>query len=153
MSGKFRGCAALISQSCPRAVYVHCYSHVLNLCIAKACDLQVVRNVIGTLNQVCLFFNTSPKRQALLEQVIGRMPESSNQKTLVDQCRTRWVARHNSFHVFGKLYEAIVETFEEIISPSNHQSWNNETVTSANSLKAAITVAIFNWFCGCQKRP
>ena len=45
MSGRFRGCAALISQPCPRAVYVHCYSHVLNLCIAKACDLQVVRNV------------------------------------------------------------------------------------------------------------
>ena len=134
MLGKFRGCAALISQSCPRAVHVHCYSHVLNLCIAKACDLPVVRNVIGTLNQVCLFFNTSPKRQAILEQVIGRMPESSTRKTLVDQCRT-----HDSFHVFGKLYEAIVETFEEIVSPSNHHSWNNETMTSANSLKVAIT--------------
>lgn len=72
MSGKFWGCAALISQSCPGVVYVHCYSHVLNLCIAKACDLQVVRNVIGTLNQVCLFFYTSPKRQALLEQVAAR---------------------------------------------------------------------------------
>ena len=139
MSGKFRGCAALISQSCPRAVYVHYYSHVLNLCIAKACDLQVVRNVIGTLNQVCLFFNTSPKRQALLEQVVGRMPESSTRKTLVDQCRTRWVARHDSFHVFGKLYEAVVETFEEIVLPSNHQSWNNETIVAANSLEVAIT--------------
>ena len=93
MSSKFRGCAALISQSCPKAVYmyVHCYSHVQNLCIAKACNLQVVRNVIGTLNQVCLFFNTSPKRQAQLEQVIGRMPESSNRKSLVDQCQTRWL--------------------------------------------------------------
>lgn len=111
MSGKFWGCAALISQSCPKAVYVHCYLHVLNLCIAKACDLQVVRNVIGTVNQVCLFFNTSPKRQAQLEQVIGRMPESSKQKTLVDQCRTRWVARHDSSHVFGIFYEAIFETF------------------------------------------
>ena len=116
MSGKFHGCAALISQSCPRAVYVHCYSHVLNLCIAKACDLPVVRNVIGTLNQVCLFFNASPKRQATLEQVIGRMPESSTRKTLVDQCWTHWVARHDSFHVFGKLYEAIVETFEKSLT-------------------------------------
>ena len=34
-SGKFRGYAALISQSCPRAVYIHCYSHVMNLCIAS----------------------------------------------------------------------------------------------------------------------
>lgn len=134
--GKFQGCAALVSQSCPKTVYVHCYSHVLNLCTAKACDLQVVRNVTGTLNQV---FNTSPKCQAQLEQVIGRMPESSNRKILIDQCRTCWVARHDSFRVFGKLYEAIVETFEETISPSNHQSWNTETVTSANSLEVAIT--------------
>ena len=139
MSGKFRGCAACISQSCPEAVYIHCYSHVLNLCIAKACELQVVHNVIGTLNQVCLFFKSSLKHQALLEQVIGQMPDPSTRKTLVDQCRTRWVARHDSFHVFGKLYVAVVETFEEIVSPSNHQSWNNDTVTAANSLKVAIT--------------
>ena len=54
-----------------------------DMCIAKACDLQVVRNVIGSLNQVCLFFNTSPKRQALLEQVISRMPESSTRSLLL----------------------------------------------------------------------
>ena len=68
-------------------------SCVCALCIAKACSLQVIRNVVGTLNQVCLFFNnTSPKRQALLEQMTG---DSSARKTLVDQCRTRWVARHD----------------------------------------------------------
>ena len=73
VSGKYRGCAALI------------------------------------LNQVCLFLIT-PKRQAMLDKVIGRMPESSTHKTLIDQCRTPWVARHDSFHVFGKLYyEAIVD--------------------------------------------
>ena len=93
---------------------------------------------MGPLTKYARFFNTSPKHQATLEQVIGRMPESSTRKTLVNQCQTRCVARHDSFHVFGKLYEAIVEMFE-IVSPSNHQSWNNETITSANSLKVAIT--------------
>ena len=58
MSGKSRGCSTCISQSFPKVVYVHCYSHVLNLCIAKACDLQVIQNVIGSLNQVCLFLIT-----------------------------------------------------------------------------------------------
>ena len=137
MSGKLRGCAAIITQSYPKAVYIHCYSHVLNLCVAKACELQVVRNVIGTLNQVCLFFNNSPKWQALLEHTINNMSKPSTRKKLVDQCRTRWVAKHDSFHVFGKLYEAVVESLEEIVS--NHRSWNNETITAANSLKAAIT--------------
>lgn len=139
MSGIFRGCSAFVSESCPKAVYVHCHSHVLNLCIAKACNLQLVRNVIGTLNQVCLFFNNSPKRQSLLEHVIGETAQPSRRKTLVDQCRTRWVARHDSFNVFDKLYTSIVEAFEEILSQCNHQNWNNDTVTAASSLKAAIT--------------
>ena len=112
---------------------------MLNLCIAKACEIQEVCNVIGTLNQVCLFFNTSPKRQALLEKVIGRRPESTARKTLVDQCRTHWAARHDSFHVFEKLYEAVVDAFEEIVSPGNRQNWNNDTISSATSLKIAIT--------------
>ena len=139
MSGKFRGCSACISQSCPKAVYVHCHSHVLNLCIAKACTLQVVRNVIGTLNQVCLFFNNSPKRQALLERVIGEAAQPSRRKILVDQCRTRWVARHDSFNVFGQLYSSVVEALEEILSQCNYQCWNNDTITAASSLKVAVT--------------
>ena len=120
-------------------MYVHCYSHVLNLCIAKACDLQVIQNVIGSLNQVCLFFNNSPKRQALLKQMIGQIPESSAREKLVDQCHTRWVARHDSFNVFCKLYTVVVIAFEDILSQSNHHNWNNDTVTAANSLKVAIT--------------
>ena len=101
-------------------MYVHCYSHALNLCIAKACDLQVIQNVIGSLNQVCLFCNKSPKRQALLKQKIGQIPESSAREKLVDQCRTRWVARHDSFNVFCKLYTDVVIAFEDILSQSNH---------------------------------
>ena len=27
---------------------------------------------------------------------------------------------------------------EEIVSPSNHQSWNNDTISSANSLRVAL---------------
>ena len=55
MSGKFRGCSAYISHSFPKAVYVHCCSHVLNLCIAKACDLQIIRNVLGHLTRSASF--------------------------------------------------------------------------------------------------
>lgn len=37
MSGKRSGCAQYISQLNPRAVYVHCKSHILNLALVKAC--------------------------------------------------------------------------------------------------------------------
>lgn len=35
MSGGVRGCAALIKDQYPLAVYQHCRSHCLNLCIMK----------------------------------------------------------------------------------------------------------------------
>ena len=33
-----------VQHSFPGLVPEHCYSHILNLCIAEACDVQVVRN-------------------------------------------------------------------------------------------------------------
>ena len=69
--------------------------------------------------------------------MIGQIPESNAREKLVDQWRTRWVARHDSFNVFCKLYTVVI-AFEEILSQSNHHNWN-DTVIATNSLKVAIT--------------
>ena len=71
MCGKQRGAATRITQEFPLALYVHCSAHVLNLCIVKACEMQAVRNVLGTMIEVGLFFKGSAKRQGLLEKHIG----------------------------------------------------------------------------------
>ena len=42
MAGKCSGAAARIKQQYPNAPYVHCGSHVLNLCVASACTIQAV---------------------------------------------------------------------------------------------------------------
>ena len=54
MSGKQRGAAACINQRFPLALYVHCSAHVQNLCIVKACEIQAVRNVLGTMIEVII---------------------------------------------------------------------------------------------------
>ena len=45
MAGRVRGAAALIKSSNPLAIYTHCSSHRLNLCIVKACSIQVSENL------------------------------------------------------------------------------------------------------------
>lgn len=40
MSGKCIGAAKLISNDYPKAIYIHCTSHQLNLCVAKSCSIQ-----------------------------------------------------------------------------------------------------------------
>ena len=78
MSGATKGAAAIIREQYPEATYVHCSSHVLNLAIVKACDLPPIRNFMGTMTELCIFFKYSPKRQGLLERNIqDAVPEES----------------------------------------------------------------------------
>ena len=43
MSGKYKGCAAVIKRKYPKAKCTQCYSHVLNLAVVKACSLVQVQ--------------------------------------------------------------------------------------------------------------
>ena len=49
MAGKCIGAATKIQEKYPypNAPYVHCGSHVLNLCVASTCTIQVVSNMMG----------------------------------------------------------------------------------------------------------
>ena len=40
-----RGTAAIILHDYTEVLYVHCVSHVLNLCEVAACSIQVIRNM------------------------------------------------------------------------------------------------------------
>ena len=50
MSSEACGVQGRMSRIAPMALYTHCNSHVLNLSVAAACRLTLVRNMIGTLN-------------------------------------------------------------------------------------------------------
>ena len=89
MAGKYRGAAAIIQSTCPKAVYVHCAAHSLNLCVVGACKIQMVKNIMmGSMVELCLFFSNSPKRQLELEKHIHSI-QSTNPRKLVSLCKTR----------------------------------------------------------------
>ena len=66
MSGKTNGAAAHITSQFPFALYVHCASHSLNLTInltvVSSLKEVSVRNMIGIVNRVSIFFSAHPKR-------------------------------------------------------------------------------------------
>ena len=67
MASEKRGCQGRIKSLNQLALFTHCRSHVLNLSIASACKLPLVRNMKDVLNSVFIFFDSSPKRQRFLE--------------------------------------------------------------------------------------
>ena len=61
MSSDDVGVQRRIKERSPKAVYVNCSGHCLNLVISHSCALPPIRNVIDKLKECCLYFLGSPK--------------------------------------------------------------------------------------------
>ena len=124
------------------ALYVHCVSHVLNLCVVAACRIQAIRNMYGVVEEICLFFNYSPKQQQELQEHVENLPVGNSSKTkLVNLCKTRWVAQIEAFEVFRDMLPALVCTLEVI---STAHGWSaGSSKKKASALLISITQFLF----------
>ena len=89
MAGRYVGASTLIQHQFPKAIYVHCMNHRLNLCVADTCSLAMVQDMMGTVRKLSEFFRNSPKRQYHLVVKIKELLTDSNHRILIDFCRTR----------------------------------------------------------------
>ncbi|KAL1417835.1 hypothetical protein MTO96_006092 [Rhipicephalus appendiculatus] len=113
MSGAFNGVQALIRNDFPMALYTHCWSHSLNLCLRDASAVQDIRRAFGTISEVCTFFRLSPKRTAVLKKNLEASTKSFGR--LRRYCETRWAERHDSVALFGEALSEIVRSLEEFM--------------------------------------
>lgn len=115
MSGSANGVQSLILKDQPLAFYTHCFSHSLSLCVAKACDVAAVRNMVGTVTSISWFMNGSAKRVSLLKEIISEADiEDHKKKKLKGLCETRWVEKHECFQTFDDLLVYIVQCLERL---------------------------------------
>ena len=139
MSGSVRGAAACISAKYPKALYVHCAAHRLNLCVMKCCNNREISNAMDTVSSIARFFNNSPKRQIALETwITSVLPSEEKRQKLKDLCRTRWIERHDAYYVFINLYVVLVSCFEDIVHASPTE-WNRESRSEAHSFLLALS--------------
>ena len=150
MSSAACGVQARIKAVSPKAVYVHCNSHVLNLVIARSCSLIAVKSMIDKLKAVCMFFYNSPKRTEALKAIVtAKFNSCDRRKVLLDLCRTRWSARQEAYSHFYQAYIPLVEVFEVMAQGLHHETypeikrmyadWDSKTKSDANSLLHSIT--------------
>jgi hypothetical protein len=138
MCGQFNGVQSHVRSQIPTAIYVHCSAHSLNLAISNACEVQSVRNCLGTIGKVYSFFNT-PKRQIALSTAISEVCPNSEITKLKQMCATRWVERHNSVSSFLELQDAIFSALDDITE------WTDrDTSSQAKQLLCTMKQADFN---------
>jgi hypothetical protein len=120
MAGKLSGVAARIQRIYDKAIYVHCNSHVLNLCVASSCKINVVRDMMDNVRNVSNFFNDSPKRTLVLKKKISEIVPTERRQKLLNVCRTRWVARIDGLRIFKNCYVALLSALGAIELDKNN---------------------------------
>ena len=142
MAGSIRGTAALITAQYPLALYLHCASHCLNLAVVKSLQVTSVRNMMGVVDRVYVFFDAHPKRQRALDMAIAETQPDSNITKLKDLCHTRWIQRIDALHIFQSLHVSIVACMEGICS-DGPSLWSSDSLTDTRSLQLAVSTTDF----------
>lgn len=131
MAGCFKGAQTIIRSKYPKALYVHCAAHSLNLAVSSACNIQPVKNCLGIIEKYYCFFNF-PKRNHELFEVIDKGDWEPKVKTLKRLCATRWVQRYDAINDFIELFPCIVVALDNI------SKWNDRSTIDASILLKAI---------------
>lgn len=112
MRGAYKGVQAKIRKENGLAVYVHCYAHILNLCLVDlAKQIACVRNMFGTLRTLYSFIGASSKRFSVFEQMLS---SDAGPKTLKTLCDTRWSCRYEALRSVFYNLTAVIDTLAEI---------------------------------------
>ena len=139
MSGANTGVQARLREIQPRATYVHCRSHQLNLVLGNSCQkVPAVRNLMDSVGRMTWFVTASAKRKAILKRFLSGDKEglinqfiSEGEKVnneLLQQglrrdsipslCSTRWPSRVDCLSALMVKYPAFYETLCEIENES-----------------------------------
>ena len=132
MAGHLSGVSTRISNKEPRALYVHCLAHSLNLCLqdcSKNC--RCVRDALNLATELASLIRASPKRLALFKNLKEEMVlDTPGIKPL---CPTRWTVRTGALDAIIKNYAVVCAELEKI-----GEDANNEPSRKASGLLALM---------------
>ncbi|XP_025192704.1 uncharacterized protein LOC112592770 [Melanaphis sacchari] len=109
MSGKIKGVQSLLLEKNDSALYSPCAAHSLNLIgvnAAKMCPKVVT--YFGYVQQLYVFFSSSPARWSILKDEIGN--------SLHSQSNTRWSSRIHAIRPISKQLPSIINALDRVIN-------------------------------------
>ena len=113
MAGSISGVAKHIQEEEPRALFVHCLAHSLNLSL-QDCGRQCspVREALNLTSGLATLIRSSPKRLAIFRHLQEEL--APNAPGLKPLCPTRWTVRTGALESILKNYGVIRTELEQI---------------------------------------
>ncbi|XP_070224564.1 zinc finger MYM-type protein 1 isoform X3 [Bos mutus] len=129
--GKFKKIAAEFKKEEPRALYLHCYTHCLDLAVIRFCkEVKELRSALNTLSSL---FNTIHGEMSVNFQNIYKLSQSKTCKKHISQpC---WTVHDNTLLSVIEGLPEIIETLEVL---SNHSS-NTSLADELSDLLALVS--------------
>ncbi|XP_032158466.1 zinc finger MYM-type protein 1 isoform X4 [Mustela erminea] len=124
LRGQFNKIAAEFKKEEPRALYVHCYAHFLDLTVITFCkEVKELRSALNTLNSLFNTIHMSGEMSAKFQNIFKLSQNKTCKKHTSQSCWT--VHDHILLSVIEGLPE-IIETLEVISSHSSNTSLADE---------------------------
>ena len=117
MSGIRNGAQALFKKDEPRALYVHCLAHSLNLCVQDVSMMcKLLRNTFNFIHDLVPLIKFSPKRLTLFENLKSDVTMSTGQTlpSLRTLCPTSWTVRNSAISSVFKNYKTLQVALDKI---------------------------------------
>ena len=133
MCGSRNGVATQIASEEPRAVFIHCYGHALNLAAGDTVKKnKLLRNTLDTTLEISKLLKFSPRRDTMFNALKSQIsPESPGFRTL---CPTRWTVRGCSLESILENYSVFEMLWEEVKESSS----DSETHARVNGVQAMM---------------
>ena len=130
MAGHLNGVATRLLEEEPRALFVHCLAHALNLCL-QDCGSQcnIVRDALHLTSEISNMIRASPKRLSSFTLLKDELAPGSHSPSLRPLCPTRWTVRNGAIKAVIANYSIIIQELD-IIANEKH----NETGSKAAGL-------------------
>ena len=110
MSGSVKGVRSRIQQMQPKALYVHCFAHTLNLSVQDAVrSIPFVRDVMQNLRDLATIVRGSAKRLVTFHAVADGF-DTCDAVTPRPLCPTRWTVRFTAI-------DAALRSYREVLLP------------------------------------
>lgn len=122
VSGHISGLQKRIIDVEPRATFVHCTAHTLNLVVQDTMqNIDKFRDFLAILRSLISFVKDTPKRQAIfnLLQAEQSITGSSNNVSLRPFCPTRWCVRIISLKTIDSNYNLLRTFLNELTKEKN----------------------------------
>jgi hypothetical protein len=118
MSGKYKGCQAVIQKEQPLALYVHCGAHCANLVAQSVGDSVVpVRDAMQSLQELGSLFSQSLKCRSAFAKIAESDHSIGNFKQIRPLCPTRWLVRVAAIQDVMTQYALVLECLNEMSVP------------------------------------